>query len=82
MKKLGGYHPDALVDGWFFTFLHLPPKQIFNGGDFMSGYEFIMLALLLLEHKDLSKYSPEELAEEFVEVTTKIDRIISTANFS
>ena len=40
------------------------------------------LALLLLEHKDLSKYSPEELAEEFVEVTTKIDRIISTANFS
>lgn len=39
------------------------------------------LAFLLLQHKNLSGYTPEKLAEEFVEIVSKIDKIISDANF-
>ena len=39
------------------------------------------LAMLLLSQKDLSNCTPEKLADDFVEVTRKIDSIISNASF-
>ena len=39
------------------------------------------LAMLLLSQKDLSNCTPEKLANDFVEVTRKIDTVISNASF-
>lgn len=40
------------------------------------------LAILLLEHKDIHNYTPEELANKFIEYTKIIDTIISSADFT